>query len=580
MLAAIPQADGAQRFIVRYRDGSSQRNSVTLALDSANTSLRQTRLPGTALAGGAPTLQLRHLRRLGQGADVLASSRRLTTVETNALLSQLRSDPAVAYAQVDRAKYAMASVPNDPNFNLQWDYTDSTGGIDAPKAWSASTGEGVVVAVLDTGYRDHADLVNNIVPGYDFISYYGQTVGGDKYPDIAGDGDGRDADALDPGDWIDEGMTAWCSGAPSASSWHGTHVAGTVAAVANNGKYIAGVAYNAKVQPVRVLGHCGGTTSDIADAITWASGGTVSGIPANPTPAEVLNLSLGGYGACSDDPATQEAIDGAIRRGVTVVVAAGNQNDNVANFTPASCKGVIAVGATGVDGGKSWFSNYGLGVTVSAPGGNAKSGSDPDNRWIWSLGNSGQKQPESDNLLGMIGTSQAAPHVAAVAALMQSAAVAAGLQPLTPAQIRRILQSTARPFPLKPPASTPMGPGIIDAAAAVAAASMPAPAEEAVVLTSRQAIVKPLQQEGDSTLYSISVPDGVGSLNLRTFGGTGNVSLYVSRDEIPNAGASERSSTKPGNVEAVVYTRPLAGTYYMRVVAEQTSQNVSVMATY
>src|SRR5690606_15464034 len=160
--------------------------------------------------------------------------------------------------------------------------------------------------VLDTGYADHNDLDANIVPGYDFII--------DEA--VAGDGDGRDGDAHDPGDWY----------GGYASSWHGTHVAGTVAAVTDNGAGLAGVAYKAKVQPVRVLGHGGGYTSDIADAIVWASGGTVDGVPANENPAEVLNLSLGGDGSCAQDPVTQEAIDGAIERGVTVVVAAGNDN--------------------------------------------------------------------------------------------------------------------------------------------------------------------------------------------------------------------------------------------------------------
>lgn len=172
----------------------------------------------------------------------------------------------------------------------------------APAAWDVSSGEGVVVAVLDTGYTDHPDLVGNVVPGYDFISYYGQTTDEGLYPDVAGDGDGRDADAHDPGDWTDSSMNAWC-GRVSSSSWHGTHVAGTVAAVANNAQDIAGLAYGAKVQPVRVLGHCGGVTSDIADGIIWASGGHVEGVPDNENPAEVLNLSLGGAGSCADDPA-------------------------------------------------------------------------------------------------------------------------------------------------------------------------------------------------------------------------------------------------------------------------------------
>ena len=115
----------------------------------------------------------------------------------------------------------------------QWDLTDPVAGIRAPTAWDGSTGEGVVVAVLDTGYVDHGDLAANIVPGYDFISWYGQTLDGDVYPDIAGDGDGRDGDAHDAGDWLD-GSEQFCGSRTSSSSWHGTHVAGTVAAVTNN----------------------------------------------------------------------------------------------------------------------------------------------------------------------------------------------------------------------------------------------------------------------------------------------------------------------------------------------------------
>src|SRR5699024_6536472 len=114
------------------------------------------------------------------------------------------------------------------------------GGMNAQKAWDASTGKGVVVAVIDTGYVDHQDLADNVVPGYDFISYYGQTKDGNLYPDIAGDGDGRDADAHDAGDWVDSSMSSWCGNPASSSSWHGTHVAGTVAAVANNDAGIAG----------------------------------------------------------------------------------------------------------------------------------------------------------------------------------------------------------------------------------------------------------------------------------------------------------------------------------------------------
>lgn len=558
-LSRVQAPTGFNRFIVKYRDGSVARRSATATTDHASAALRR------AGFAGASTLSLSHVRKMGVGADVMRASRQLSKVEADAFLAQLRSDPAVQYAQPDYIKQRLDVTPNDPYLNLQWHYTHPTAGIHAPTAWDTSTGEGVVVAVIDTGYVDHSDLNANIVPGYDFI--IDPNVDGDNEP-------GRDADAHDPGDWY----------GGNASSFHGTHVAGTVAAVTNNAIGLAGVAYNAKVQPVRVLGHGGGYTSDIADAIIWASGGTVAGVPDNTDPAEVINMSLGGGGACSGDLATQEAIDGAISRGVTVVVAAGNSNDNAGNYSPASCKGVITVGANGIDGAKSWFSNYGASVAVTAPGGNATSGSSPDDAWIWSLGNNGTQAPipgaEGEALVGNIGTSMASPHVAAVVALMQSAAVAAGKPALTPAQVKKILRSTAQPFTVTPPVSTPMGAGIVDAAAATLAATQDVGDEEAELLSNRVPMTGQTGAAGDGLLYMIEVPAGTRSLNLRSYGGSGDVSLYVSYDSAPTSTLYDRKSVKPGNSEAVVITYPTAGTYYLRVVGEQEFANVSVLGLY
>lgn len=553
------------RFIVKYRGGTMEARNADALLGTVHGAAMRAGVAGIAVQGNGAraALSLQHVRKLGVGADVVKLSRGLSQAEADALLTQLRADPGVEYAQPDFLKRAQG-VPDDTYYNLQWHYSHATAGIQAPAAWDVASGEGVVVAVLDTGYLDHADLAANIVPGYDFII---DTA-------VSGDGDGRDADAHDPGDWVGS----------DRSSFHGTHVAGTVAAVTNNALGMAGVAYDARVQPVRVLGHGGGYTSDIADAITWASGGTVAGVPANPTPAEVINMSLGGYGSCASDPATQSAINGAIGRGTVIVVSAGNDNADAGSYSPASCSGVIAIGATGIDGARSWFSNYGPSVTLSAPGGNATSGSDPNDRWIWSLGNSGTQAPAAspagDAYVGMIGTSMASPHVAGVVALMQSAAVGAGRPALTPTQVRTLLKSTANPFVVAPPVNKTQGAGIVNAAAAVQAASQDIPVDQGELLSNRVTVSGLTGATGETYLYRIVVPAGVTSLNLRTYGGTGDVSLYAAYDRAPTATSYDRKSVKLGNSETVVYTRPAAGTYYLRVVGATSFTNVSVLGLY
>ncbi len=261
-------------------------------------------------------------RRLGTGAALVGLDDARSTTEVADVIAEFRSDPRVAYVVPDRLNTPQAD-PDDTGYGKQWDLFETTAGMDVPAAWPTSTGSGVTVAVIDTGYVTHSDLAANIVAGYDFISDTAVSV----------DGNGRDGNPADPGDFH-AANECGAGIAAGPSSWHGTHVAGTIAAATNNGKGIAGIAPGAKISPLRVLGKCGGYDSDIIDAITWASGGSVSGVPANANVAKVINMSLGGDGACTS--ATQSAITAAVNRGTTVVVAAGNDNDNVANHSRAT----------------------------------------------------------------------------------------------------------------------------------------------------------------------------------------------------------------------------------------------------
>ncbi|MEV8516921.1 S8 family peptidase [Dactylosporangium sp. NPDC051484] len=387
-------------------------------------------------------------RQLAVGAHVVTVNRRAA-----GLLAALQARGEVEYAEPDTLMHAM-STPNDPNYPQQWDYYEPTGGMNLPGAWDLATGTGVVVAVLDTGKTSHPDLDAHWLPGYDFISSSA----------TARDGNGRDSNPQDEGDWYAAGECGQATG--SNSSWHGTHVAGTVAAIGNNGVGVAGVAYNAKVLPVRVLGKCGGTSSDIADAIVWASGGSVAGVPANANPAKVINLSLGGSGACSQT--YRRAISSANSRGTTVVVAAGNSNADASGFTPANCAGVVTVAALDRAGNRAFYSNFGATVEVSAPGGEVRLETDPPGTrstpqdGILSTLNDGATTPGSPIYSTYMGTSMAAPHVAGLVALMLSKNPG-----LTPSQVLTALQGHARPIPGS--CGGGCGAGLVDAAATVAA---------------------------------------------------------------------------------------------------------------
>jgi serine protease len=372
--------------------------------------------------------------------------------ELATLAAQLQDDPAVRFADPVLRRYAKA-MPGDPLVPNQWALWDPIGGVNAPAAWDVETGSAaIVVGVVDTGTLPHSELAGRVLPGYDFISN----------PAYSRDGDGRDPDPRDEGTWNDEGE---CFGAPAEPSvWHGIHVSGIIAANANNGVGIAGMDWAARILPVRALGKCGGTDEDVFEGMFWAAGGGISGVPLNFNPARVINLSLGGPGACPQ--AVQGAIDDALATGAVVVVAAGNESDDAENFAPANCSGVITVGAANRSGDRSFYSNFGRRVDISAPGGDIAPDFTVDpGLAILSLWNTGTTTPADDTYAYAMGTSMATPYVTGTVSLML------GRNPtLTPGRVLSILQGSARDFPAGSACAIGnlCGAGLLDAGLALA----------------------------------------------------------------------------------------------------------------
>jgi len=422
----------------------------------------------SALGGRATALGVRVGRPLQAGAAVGERVQvvKASGISAEALAAQLAADPEVEYAVPD-VKVRRAAAPNDPYYltgpavnvvtqvggpaSGQWYLRAPTAtvvsSLDIESAWSRTTGTAaVVVAVLDTGVRkDHPDLFGRLLPGYDFVT---NSV-------VANDGDGRDADPSDPGDYTTatensdrNGTFYQCDpqglgqAVATSSSWHGTSTASLVGAATNDGVGMAGAAPRVKILPVRVLGKCFGSSSDILAAMRWAAGIHVDGVPDNTTPAKVLNMSLGG-GSC--DTAYQDTVTQVIAAGATIVAAAGN-SDGGPLEAPASCTGVIGVVALRHIGTKVGFSSLGAGSVISAPGGNCVNTSGACLYPILAASNTGTTVPGistwSDSFNSTVGTSFSSPLVAGVAGLIASVQAS-----LTPAQVKSYLTSTVRPFP-------------------------------------------------------------------------------------------------------------------------------------
>lgn len=460
---ALPPDPSDGRVVVKFKDDTQWRKQIQSARQptaSTSTAVQVQAL----LAQRADALGSRRGVPLQAGEAVSEHAQvvKVPGISGRQLAALLAADPQVEYAVPDGRSRALR-VPNDPLYPAlpsrangpasgQWylrppqatgvTITDATkvySSIDAEGAWNITAGHATtVVAVLDTGIRrEHPDLANKVLAGYDMVN-----------SDIGNDGGGPDTDPSDPGDWItsaDKLTDRYKDCDVTDSSWHGTKVAGLIAAATNNATGMAGAGWNTRILPVRVLGKCFGYDSDIVKGMRWAAGLSVPGLPANPNPAKVINLSLGGEGACTT--MYQEAVNEVVAAGAVVVVAAGNTSGRAVN-SPANCTGVIGVVGLRHLGTKVGFSDLGPEISIAAPGGNCVNVGAGDACLfpLLTTTNAGTTTPGASSYTTSfdysVGTSFSAPLVSATVALMRTAN-----RTLTPAQVRQALQSTARPFP-------------------------------------------------------------------------------------------------------------------------------------
>ena len=444
-VAADAAPEREARVIVKFKaDSSLVRIQSAAAATASSVAAGPQHAQALGLRLGLP---LADGRVLGPRTQLVTAS----GIRSADLAARLAAQPDVEYAEVDGRKRPYA-MPNDPLYGPGQAATPAAGqwylrapdattvsAVNAAAAWAITTGKtSIVVAVIDTGIRpEHPDLQGKLLPGYDFVG------------DVAAsnDGDGRDADPSDPGDFVttaDVGVVSNCMASDVGnSSWHGTQTAGLIGAATNNGIGMASVGRDVKILPLRVFGKCGGFDSDIQDAMRWAVGLPVAGAPLNANPAKVLNLSLGGPQVCSQT--YKDVIAEVTARGAAIVVAAGNEGLTV--DSPANCPGVIAVAGVRHAGTKVGYSSLGPEVTLSAPAGNCVNTTGTCLYPLLTTLNTGAQGPvgsgySDGDARPTLGTSFSTPLVAGTAALMFSANAS-----LTPAQVISALQSTARGFP-------------------------------------------------------------------------------------------------------------------------------------
>ena len=580
------------RVIVSYRPQAAVERAHPLRRGAPNRDVRQALQRRADLLAAHAGVNLATGRAVGERAHVVMAR----GLDSQTLARRLARHPDVEWAEVDQRRRALW-VPNDPYFTAgpsngvgapaagQWYLRAPTdtfkSAINAQAAWDRSRGQGVVVAVLDTGALlgnfEHLDLKGQWLPGYDFI----------KDSSTANDGDGRDTDPSDPGD----GVTAAESGNSSSpyyqcevgtSSWHGTRVGSIIAALTDNALGMAGVAPQARILPVRVLGKCGGWDSDIAAGMRWAAGIDQPGLAGSATPAQVLNMSLGGDPPCSATYAA--AVSAVLAKGAVIVAAAGNSTGHAVG-APAVCPGVIAVAGLRHFGSKVGFSDLGPEIKIAAPAGNCVNtgAGEPCLYPIVTAHNAGThgpvagSSPYSDSFDYAVGTSFATPLVAGTAALMLAA------QPkLTPTEVLKALQDTARAFPTsgadpgagqpavqtcQPPTTADQlqcycttglcGAGMLDAAAAVALVARPVARIDVITATPTAGTDVQLSATGSLTATGRSI---VGYAWVLVDGG-GVVTAFSS----------------PTNAATATFNASAAGTVTVRVtITDDTGATSSV----
>ena len=605
-----PQA----RVIVRFKPAadSVRAKAMSARMDAVSArDVAQTRATAlglrTGLASARGGLQAR--RSLDERTHVFIAS----GLSSDVLAKRLAADPEVEFVAVDQRRKHMAASstpPNDPLYGsaispvptfigrfpdskgiLQDTYSRSVdqwylkrpssvsgevvSSINAPAAWGITTGSAsVIVAVLDTGVlKDHPDLSGQFIGGYDMVGL-SNTAG----VATANDGDGADADASDPGDWVSQAdidggkLGSGCDASDIGnSSWHGTRVSGLIGASSNNATGMAGVGWGIRILPLRVLGKCGGYDSVIMAGMLWAVGISVPGLPANPNVAKVVNMSLGGTGKCTGSgPGTYPGtIAQVLATGATIVAAAGNSAGQAVGL-PGNCPGVIAVAALRHVGSKVGFSSVGSEVAIAAPGGNCinLASGYPCLYPMVSTTNTGTTTPvlandAYTNSGASVGTSFSAPIVSGTVALMLSVRPS-----LTSSEVLSVLKKTSRAFVtdggtagttqcLAPSSAeqlecycttTTCGAGMLDAGAAVAAAQA-ANMGESVLITATTGVIA----GGTVTVDASTSTVGTG----RTVAGTAW--------SIVTAGAGAAFSA-PANTLSTTLSTNAAGTFTVKVV--------------